>query len=66
MRAVHYPPEFISNLRTALQKRRWNQLNLAVRAGVSTASVSFLLNGKPIGPHIAKRISETLGVRLVT
>lgn len=44
--------------------RGWMRTDLACAAGVSTTRLSSAFNGRPIGPRIAKRIADALGVTI--
>lgn len=44
--------------------RGWMRTDLASAAKVSPTRLSSAFNGKPIGPRIAKRIADALGVTI--
>lgn len=45
-------------------RRGWLRKDLAEAAGISTARTSAAFKGRPVGPRVAKKIANALGVKI--
>ena len=50
-------------LKRKLKERNWYGLTLAVRSGVSTATICHMLQGKPVTDATARKVLEALGLK---